>query len=629
MTTVIALLYEAERLESRDLRWPLRMAALQGGEIVVLAAPAAENAQRRRIDLRPGKAGDEAADQALADSLRALLDRELTPEGWIEWSQKPSDRVAGAPSPVRVALRRMPVPELEGAIDDLIDAPRRDLLVTVLEKMPREVDLWRELARRLWRDASCRFACVVPGRREDDGGILFEPSRGPYPSVATPLAVGLAQRYGRESMAQWSEPPITSESARVGRRLLDQALDRAVGVEASEVERNVDVEETEETNGLLRALEDDRFELCIVGTQRPTGEDFGIGQALTRLTRVAPDPTWIFTRAAIRAHTRIERFFESRLRRIVPQLAREERADFVARVQSSSEWNFDFIALMGLATAIATFGLIGDSGAVIIGAMLVAPLMTPLMGIGMSIVQSNLRLAALTARTSFLGFLLAFLIGVTLGTLDTEFGVATGEMYARHWPTMVDLAVAFVAGLAAAYASGRPSLLAALPGVAIAASLVPPIASSGLAVSLGDYDLALGAMLLFFVNVVAIVFATALVLWLVGMHGSRQVGRAGRLLAAALSIVIILTALALVLSPPRSAAPLALVERVEEVLGDEYRIRDITLRHDGGPVLQIDIGGSVDHHPDRLGENLTEIAREYLGENAAVRVTYRHEILLR
>ncbi|MHC5112717.1 MAG: DUF389 domain-containing protein [Planctomycetota bacterium] len=72
------------------------------------------------------------------------------------------------------------------------------------------------------------------------------------------------------------------------------------------------------------------------------------------------------------------------------------------------------------------------------------------------------------------------------------------------------MVVAFLSGLAAAYASGRPGLLSALPGVAIAAALLPPVATSGLATSIGDYDLAFGALLLFAVNMVAIVLAAAM-----------------------------------------------------------------------------------------------------------------------
>ena len=73
----------------------------------------------------------------------------------------------------------------------------------------------------------------------------------------------------------------------------------------------------------------------------------------------------------------------------IPQLSREDRVALNKNLETNSRWNFDFMVLMGLSTAIASFGLIQDSAAVVIGAMLVAPLMSPLLGAGLSLVQGN------------------------------------------------------------------------------------------------------------------------------------------------------------------------------------------------------------------------------------------------
>ena len=94
-------------------------------------------------------------------------------------------------------------------------------------------------------------------------------------------------------------------------------------------------------------------------------------------------------------------------------------------------------------------------------------------------------------------------------------------MLARGGPGLLDLLVAFAAGIAAAYASSRPSLIATLPGVAIAAALVPPIATSGLALSIGDFNLAIGALLLFAINMVTIILASMLSLSAVGFRNLR------------------------------------------------------------------------------------------------------------
>ena len=631
MDVVIAVLYETEALRAAELRWPLRLAASHGGEVTVVVPTPRGPGNGGEIDLGEG-AENEPIARGLAASLRGLLDQELAPEGWVASGAKPPTDGEAAPpgegAPVRVALRCVPREQIVAAVLPLVEDARRDLLVPVLQEWQPEGSPWRTIGRELMREARCQVVYVVPGRRQADGEILFETAHGQRAGQAASVAWQLARRYRRKATGLWVEPPIGPDSKRAGGRMLDRALEDALGDEATHVDRRVEVQGARE-RGFLRACEDERYEVLAMGTSRPGAAGLREVRVPARVLRGTDQPTMLLVRSAMPLRTRLQRLVDFHLRRTVPQLERQERTGFVANVHSSSQWNFDFIALMGLATGIATLGLIGDSGAVIIGAMLVAPLMTPLMGIGLSIVQGNMRLASMTSRTAALGFVLAFALAFTIGTLDREFGVATGEMYARHWPSLVDLAVAFVAGLAAAYASGRPGLLAALPGVAIAASLVPPIATSGLAVSLRNYDLAIGAILLFLVNVVAIVLATAFVLWAVGLRGERPLHARARLLAAGVAAIGIATTVGLALSTPRAAPPLALVKEIEAVLGIESRVRHVSLKHEDGPVLQIDLGGDLHGHPEDFGDELRQIARRHLGKGAAVRLSYRHEALLR
>ena len=216
--------------------------------------------------------------------------------------------------------------------------------------------------------------------------------------------------------------------------------------------------------------------------------------------------------------TRISHFLERITRRRVPQLDRAARVRLVRSVQSNSEINFDFVTLMCLATLIAALGLVRNSAAVVIGAMLVAPLMTPLVGCGLALVHGNLRLIRNAARSVLLGFLVSFLIGVVLGWAVPVGEQVTDEMLARGSPNLVDLAVAFFSGVAAAYATARPRLSGALPGVAIAAALVPPIATCGLATATGHPRLAVDALILFLTNITSIVLGASFALWAVGVR---------------------------------------------------------------------------------------------------------------
>ena len=225
-------------------------------------------------------------------------------------------------------------------------------------------------------------------------------------------------------------------------------------------------------------------------------------------------------RPAVPLGNRFKRNLQVLVRRVVPQLDKENRVNLVDRLQSGSVFNFDFISLISLSTIIAALGLLDNSAAVVIGAMLVAPLMTPLVGMGFALIQANERLMKTSIRSVLYGFAVAFLIGAMLGVLVnlfTSHGISP-EMGSRDAPSLVDFFVALFSGVAGAYAMSRPNLISALPGVAIAAALVPPIATSGMAFTMGDFTLGGGALLLFFTNIVAIVLGTTVTFWAVGIN---------------------------------------------------------------------------------------------------------------
>ena len=211
----------------------------------------------------------------------------------------------------------------------------------------------------------------------------------------------------------------------------------------------------------------------------------------------------------------------ARLERLLawtPALQTTDRIDLFDRLLAGASLSADFLVLMGFAAAIATLGLLQDSTAVVIGAMVVAPLMTPLIGAGLSLVQGNGRLfrRALTTMATGVGVALGVSVLITaVVPVDT----LTLEVLRRGEPTLLDLAVALISGAAAAYAMARPNVGGALAGVAIAAALVPPLASSGIALSTGDFGVSAGAFILLLTNLVAIVIGAAIVFWALGVQG--------------------------------------------------------------------------------------------------------------
>jgi uncharacterized hydrophobic protein (TIGR00271 family) len=149
--------------------------------------------------------------------------------------------------------------------------------------------------------------------------------------------------------------------------------------------------------------------------------------------------------------------------------------------------------------------------------MLVAPLMSPILAFSLGLVLGDVRLIRLSIEAVFKGVALAIIIAIFIGLLS-PFKELTDEIMARTHPTLLDLAVALASGMAGAYALTRKDVSAALPGVAIAAALMPPLGVVGLGLSLGDAQVTGGALLLFVTNIASISLAGAIIFMLVGVR---------------------------------------------------------------------------------------------------------------
>jgi uncharacterized membrane protein len=159
----------------------------------------------------------------------------------------------------------------------------------------------------------------------------------------------------------------------------------------------------------------------------------------------------------------------------------------------------------------------------------------------LALVYGNLVFLRRTMRTVGAGFIVALGVGCLVGLV--MWPDPSDAMSSRGRPGTLDLVVAFASGLAAAYAIGRPGLSAALPGVAIAASLVPPIATAGLCLVTGELAIAAGAALLFFTNMVAIVLGSAVSLYAAGVRSDHLHRRQKGWVRRVVIIVFVLAAL--------------------------------------------------------------------------------------
>lgn len=210
---------------------------------------------------------------------------------------------------------------------------------------------------------------------------------------------------------------------------------------------------------------------------------------------------------------------------VFPSLNRDERLNLVQQLEQNAQPNIDFIVMMVFSTSLASLGLLSDSTAVVIGAMLVAPLMGPLIAAGLGLVQANLSLFRRSLGVTAIGLAIGFAASLFFGAIS--FGYEpTLEIEARGKADFLDLGIAFFSGMTAAYASGRSKVMTTLAGVAIAAALVPPLAVVGIALTHGSPLISLNATILLITNLVAIIIGAAFVFRIfdvqVSIHGSHM-----------------------------------------------------------------------------------------------------------
>lgn len=208
--------------------------------------------------------------------------------------------------------------------------------------------------------------------------------------------------------------------------------------------------------------------------------------------------------------------------------ARAAIDELIPTGDAQREYVYRFCALIALSSSIAAFGLLADSGAVVIGAMLVAPLMTPIMGAAAAVVTADnrrlVRAMAIIALGTFLAIVVGWAMSLIAGGSVIDVRALPQEIRSRTFPGLLDLGVAISAGAAAGYIQPRRSAISALPGVGIAVALVPPLATVGITFELGLTIEARNAFLLYLTNLAAIIFAAGVVMLFSGFRPRTREG---------------------------------------------------------------------------------------------------------
>jgi uncharacterized hydrophobic protein (TIGR00271 family) len=237
------------------------------------------------------------------------------------------------------------------------------------------------------------------------------------------------------------------------------------------------------------------------------------------------------------------------MRRVLPPPTKERLAEVQIQLRESSTPDFNYFVMVLLSCMIATMGLLIDSSATIIGAMLVAPLMSPILGLGLASIRGDAKLFRNATLAIGQGALIAIGLSAIITLFNRLLPIITlsnlpQEILSRTRPSPIDLGIALAGGLAATFALVQPELSAALPGVAIATALMPPLCVVGIGIALGDWKVAGGSFLLFLTNSITIAAASMGLFYLVGFSPPRQngEGRIPRSLQVSLVLTLILLA---------------------------------------------------------------------------------------
>jgi uncharacterized hydrophobic protein (TIGR00271 family) len=238
-------------------------------------------------------------------------------------------------------------------------------------------------------------------------------------------------------------------------------------------------------------------------------------------------------------------------------------------IRAGAVFDRAYVLMNILAAVIASYGLLANSPAVVIGAMIVAMLIGPITGISLGLVEGEYRLARSALLSLLAGMVLVYVTAFVVGLIHNDIPISS-EIMARTAPNFLDLMVAIAGGAAGAYAAVSSRLSVSLVGVAVATALVPPLCASSILLGRGELDLAFGAFLLAFVNIVAIQTASAVVLWLVGFRGVTERGTSSLrqfLVRTSASLILLLVLAGLmVFNLHRSVEQQLFRSRTEEVL---------------------------------------------------------------
>lgn len=408
-----------------------------------------------------------------------------------------------------IHLRTETSTSISRGILDVVREAGGDLLVLGLRQPARGQVVLGTVVENVIETAPCDVLVYRAAHKSAFSRIVVPVDASLQSRVAARTAIRLAKSYGTRVEA------IHVGDRNRGNTLIDQTLE---GIPGEEMVRRSTITASNAASGILsRTGEDD---LLLVGfSKRSNFERVVFGDIPGDMLNRAEGPVILVARALNQENTGV-RLGRRILNWMRPALTRVEQEEVQRSAEVMAGTTIDYVTLILVSATIATLGLMLNSAAVIIGAMLVAPFMSPLIGLSVGVATGTLTLTRRGVLTIVVGILLSLLVAIGLGLLLPAVSL-TNEMTSRGSPTLLDAGVALAAGIIGAYATARKDIPAALAGVAIAAALMPPLCTVGLGLALEANNLAFGALVLFLTNIVSIIVSGILVFRWLGMSARR------------------------------------------------------------------------------------------------------------
>jgi len=284
-----------------------------------------------------------------------------------------------------------------------------------------------------------------------------------------------------------------------------------------------------------------------------------------------------------------------------------------------------FCLMLVLSSAIATFGLLANSAAAVIGAMIISPLIQPTIGIAYAMVMANRRLLKQSSLTAVLGIIITVVTALLVARL---IGLRTlnPEIMSRTDPSLIDLGIALGAGFAGAFAYTRQSVADTLPGTAVAVALAPPLGVVGIGLATWHMALIQGASILFLTNFVGIIFSGGLVFV---FHGYGTIAKARQGLMVTI-FALLLLGLPLgyrmrhLLASSNVRSNVENLVRHQEIIFADKEIRNLKVASQSDSLL---IELEIEAQRNSISKKQVESAREFLSNRSSTPVTLRIKLV--